>query len=239
MAGGTVAGLWRWPVKSLAGEPLEAARFGPSGMAGDRAHAVLDHHKGAWRRLTAKQAPGLLSWTAGYAGDPSDPAAATLTAPDGSRWRWGEPGLAERLGRDLRRPVRLSEPGDHHDVSGTALVTVEATRRAIEEELGRSLDVRRFRPNVHLELDAPAYAELGWIGERVAFDGGVVLRFDHPCDRCAVPTRDPESPGERWPELLRHLERHHHLLFGVRARVEQPGTLRRGEAAELQSSHRA
>jgi uncharacterized protein YcbX len=230
MVRGAVAELWRWPVKSLAGEPLQAGRLDERGLEGDRAYALLDHHKRSWRRLTARQAPALLRWSAAYAGHP---AGAALTAPDGTRWRWGQAGLAERLSEDLRRPVRLAQAGDHHDVAGTVLVTVEATRRAVEEALGARLDVRRFRPNLHLELDSPAHAEREWVGEALRFGGGVVLRLDHPCDRCAIPTRDPDSPGERWPELLRHLERDHDLCFGVRARVEEPGTLTRGEVARL------
>ncbi len=36
LAGLHVAGLWRYPVKSLAGEPLSAAVIGPEGTPGDR-----------------------------------------------------------------------------------------------------------------------------------------------------------------------------------------------------------
>ena len=32
----SVAGLWRYPVKSMAGEPLTAADIGPDGIPGDR-----------------------------------------------------------------------------------------------------------------------------------------------------------------------------------------------------------
>ena len=39
---GTVAALHRWPVKSLRGEEAGAARFDERGMAGDRAHALID-----------------------------------------------------------------------------------------------------------------------------------------------------------------------------------------------------
>ncbi|HET6638762.1 MAG TPA: MOSC N-terminal beta barrel domain-containing protein, partial [Gemmatimonadota bacterium] len=31
-----VAGLWRYPVKSLAGEPVDSTRLDPSGIPGDR-----------------------------------------------------------------------------------------------------------------------------------------------------------------------------------------------------------
>src|SRR5262245_44062280 len=36
-----VAGLWRYPIKSLAGEPLTEAAFDPHGIPGDRGVLVL------------------------------------------------------------------------------------------------------------------------------------------------------------------------------------------------------
>ena len=51
-ARGRVASIHRWPVKSLAGEAVDAAGIDPRGVAGDRAHALFDEHKGAPRRLT-------------------------------------------------------------------------------------------------------------------------------------------------------------------------------------------
>ena len=48
----TVAAMWRWPVKSMAGERVNAMRLDGRGVGGDRTHAVLYEHKGEWRRLT-------------------------------------------------------------------------------------------------------------------------------------------------------------------------------------------
>ena len=38
---GSVAGLWRFPVKSMGGEPLEQAELGKGGLLGDRAYALV------------------------------------------------------------------------------------------------------------------------------------------------------------------------------------------------------
>ena len=82
---GTVAGLWRWPVKSMAGEPVDALRVDHRGAGGDRTHAVLHEHKGARKPLTAREAPRLLAWHAAYpldgTLDPAQPPLATVTAP--------------------------------------------------------------------------------------------------------------------------------------------------------------
>jgi uncharacterized protein YcbX len=45
-ARGTVAGLWRWPVKSMAGERVNALRLDGRGAGGDRTHAVTYENKG-------------------------------------------------------------------------------------------------------------------------------------------------------------------------------------------------
>jgi hypothetical protein len=118
------------------------------------------------------------------------------------------------------------------DLERSVLVTTEATRAALAQELGSELDLRRFRTNVHLELDAPAWEEHTWEGRRLSFAGGVVLRLLHPCARCAIPTRDPETQ-QKWPELLRHLDARHDTLFGINARVLQAGRVAVGERVEI------
>jgi uncharacterized protein YcbX len=244
MAAGRVLELWRWPVKSMGGEPVRATRVDPRGVGGDRAHAVEAEHKGAWRPLTAREAPRLLAWRAAYpfapdAGlEPGSPPAATVTGPDGRVWSWGDPRLRHALESDLGRPIRLRRDARGlQDLEGTVLVTAEATARALANELGTPLDLRRFRTNIHLELDAPPFAELGWEGATLRLAGGVVLRLLHPCVRCAIPTRDPDTQV-KWPQLLRHLDAAHERVFGINARVVQSGRVERGEPVELLPSGR-
>ena len=62
--------------------------------------------------------------------------------------------------------------------------------------------------------------------------GGVELAFLHPCQRCAIPTRHPDTQ-DKWGELLRHLSRQHALSFGINARVVVPGVVRRGETVSV------
>jgi len=238
MPTGTVSRLWRWPVKSMAGEELRALSLGPRGVGGDRTHAVLHEHKGEWRPLTARESPRLLAWRAGYAEDggtldPAAPPLARITAPDGRAAGWDDAGLAQTLGADLGRPVRLRrDPAGIQDLGRSLLITVEATRIALGAELGTELDLRRFRPNVHLVLDSDPWAEHGWEGGRLEFAGGVVADLLHPCERCAIPTRDPATQ-RKWPLLLRHLAREHDTLFGINARVTTPGRIADGEAVRL------
>jgi MOSC domain-containing protein len=230
-ARGTVAALWRWPVESMAGERVNGLRVDGRGAGGDRCHAVtLDG-----RPLTAGEAPRLLAWAAAYpfnldAGlDPANPPFAVVTAPDGHAYRWGDPRLRAALEADLGRPVELLRDVE----SGRSLlVTTDASLRALAGELDGPIDLRRFRANVHLDLDAPAWAEERWEGAELAFAGGVRLRVLHPCERGAIATRHPDTQAE-WPGLLQHLTAAHGGRFGVHARVVTGGRIGVGESLDL------
>ena len=239
MPGGRVLELWRWPVKSMAGERLRATRMDERGVGGDRSHAVLHEHKGEWKPLTAREAPRLLAWRAHYPGAedaavrPEDPPHAEVTGPHERSWRWTDPALSAALSDDLGRAVELRrDVAGIQDLERTVLVTTEATRAALAQELSTELDLRRFRPNVHLALDAPAWAEHGWEGRTLSLAGGVVLRLLHPCVRCAIPTRDPDTQA-KWAGLLRHLDARHERLFGINARVLSAGRVAVGEPTEI------
>src|SRR5206468_11796414 len=110
LAHGHVTALNRWPVKSMAGQPVKALAIDERGAAGDRAHALFDSFKGAPRRLTARQAPRMLLWRATYDGalvTPDEVPLPELTAPDGSTYSWRDPELPAALEADLGRPVEL------------------------------------------------------------------------------------------------------------------------------------
>jgi len=136
VAEGVLADLARWPVKSLGGERLAAARLDWRGLAGDRAHALLDRREGREGRwLTIRQAPRLLAWSAAYREapddrlDPADPPPPTLRAPDGTVWPWHDPGLDRALAADLGMAVRPHRDlGGQQDLQASVLVTTEASR---------------------------------------------------------------------------------------------------------------
>jgi len=235
---GTVTALNRWPVKSLAGETAQGLRIDPRGAAGDRAHALYDTHRGAPRRLTAREAPGMLRWAAAYDGlpgdalDPREVPLPHLTAPDGTRYRWDDPALPAALGDDLGRDIALRRDLTlMQDLGNTLLITVSATLEAVSATLGRPLDLRRFRTNVHVELDADAYAEEGWEGRRLRI-GEAELQLLHPCERCVIPTRDPDTTVKD-AEILRWLTREHGGLFGINARPRGDARIAVGDQVEL------
>jgi uncharacterized protein YcbX len=225
----------------MAGERVHALRVDGRGPGGDRTHAVTHVHKGERKPLTAREAPRLLAWKAAYPFnangglDPANPPFATVTAPDGRTYRWGDPGLRAALESDLGREVELRRDLEGiHDLPQSMLLTVDATLRALGDELDGPIDLRRFRPNVHLDMDASAWAELEWEDAEMEFAGGVRLRLLHPCERCAIPTRHPDTQA-KWPGLLKHLTAAHHQCFGINARVVAGGRIEAGEAVELRA----
>jgi uncharacterized protein YcbX len=236
MPAGRVTSLHRWPVKSMAGEEVGALAVDGFGATGDRTHAVFDVFKGAPRRVNAEVLPRLLAWAAAYPDpDPVDrdaPPQPLVTAPDGTRRTWGDPGLAQALEDDLGRPLTLArEPRGQQDRPTTVHVTVEASLRALGEALGAPVDLRRFRSNIHLELDAEPWAELEWIGRRLRV-GEAELEVVEGCERCAIPTRHPDTQ-DRWPQLLRLLAAERATTFGLIARAAGPAVIRGGDPAEL------
>jgi len=221
IASGRLRAIARWPVKSLAGEFIDAVDIDDGGVAGDRRYTVVDLVTGDV--LTAAETPRLLRWTA--TGD-------RINDPYGRQWAPDDAATCRALTADVRRAVTLrshSTGQQYH--SGTVLITVEASLRALEEQLGARVDLRRFRPNLHLDLDSEPFAELAWTGRRLRI-GDAHFELQHPCDRCVIAARDPDS-GKKWPELLSHLHRHHDLLFGIFARPRQGAHVTTGDTAEI------
>lgn len=231
---GTLRRVLRWPVKSLRGEELQQARLDDRGMAGDRAYSLVDDRENhAGKVLTVRQRAEMLHWSSAY-GSRGEADAPALTAPDGSVWEWDAPGLADALARSLGTPLSLRAADGQQDRGPTVLVTVAASLAALDEELGARVDLLRFRPNLHLELDAPAFAEESWGPGTTITVGEVELTVTGdeagPCIRCAVPSWDPEG-RERWPELQKWLIRRHENKFGVIVRATRPGVVRQGDRA--------
>ncbi len=221
MPRGTVLSLHRYPVKSMAGEPVDAAAVDQHGMEGDRKHAVWLR---GGRKLTARVAPKMLVWHAHVNGGLS------VTGPDGTTYAWDktlEQAITAHLGKDV---ALVQDPQGLADVSGLH-VTVEASRRALEEELGTPLDLRRFRPNVHVELDAEPFEEAQWEGRRLRI-GDAELHIVSKSDRCAITVHDPDTL-EKNPDVLRTINERHDTIFGVWADAVGAARIAVGDPVEL------
>src|SRR5438046_8895417 len=85
---GSVAGLWRFPVKYMGGEPLEQAELGKGGLLGDRAYALVESESGkVVSAKSVKSYPHLLDCRAAVVEPPEsarDRPPVRLTLPSGA-----------------------------------------------------------------------------------------------------------------------------------------------------------
>jgi uncharacterized protein YcbX len=96
-------------------------------------------------------------------------------------------------------------------------------------------EVRRFRPNVVVELadDVKDFVENGWVGHTLALGAAVRLRITGPCPRCVMTTL-PQADLPKDPGILRTAALHNQVNVGVYASVVQGGAVRRGDAIRLE-----
>ena len=105
---GRIREVWRYPVKSMAGERLESCGVGERGLEGDRGWALRDEEAGEIRG--AKISPALMLCAARYREPPTPgapPPHADITLPDGSRTATDAPDVNERLSELVGRRVAL------------------------------------------------------------------------------------------------------------------------------------
>ena len=108
---GHVAALWRYPVKSMAGEELDSCEVTPRGLLGDRGYALVDESAGVVASAKNPRVwPDLLAYRAAYTAPPrlgEGLPPVRITLPDG-REVGSEDQAAEALSATFGRPVVLS-----------------------------------------------------------------------------------------------------------------------------------
>ena len=125
-------------------------------------------------------------------------------------------------------------PGAFVDLSPLHLLTTTSLRSLSAD--GDGYDVRRFRPNVLLEVDDPesAFPEANWVGGTLTI-GTAELRVTIPTIRCVVPTR-PQPGVELDRQLTRQLAERTDRFFGIYADVSTPGRLRIGDTVRIRKA---
>lgn len=208
-----VASLWRYPVKSLAGEPLASARLGADGIPGDR----IVHVRGPEGVRTSRRHHRLLGLSASLGPD---------GAPmiDGRSWRSPEALAAVKAAAGDDAWLEASDEIDRFDV----LPLLVATDGAVSE-FGR--DIRRLRPNI-LISGVPGMGEVQWPGAELHI-GEAVIRIDSRRGRCPMTTVDPDTlivdPG-----VLRDIGRRFGGRLALNAEVLRPGDVAVGDEVKLQ-----
>jgi uncharacterized protein YcbX len=244
---GQVEAIFRYPVKSMGGELLEAATLGWHGLEGDRRLAFrrMDNHSDfPW--LSASKLPDLLLFSPQRReGDAHGDLPTHVRTPDGEELPVFGEDLAAEVGRRYGSPVEMMQMKNGTFDDACISVIASETVREIERLAGRSfdvpsLDIRRFRPNVVVRLLRPApFQEDEWVGGVLSFgksddDNAPAVAVTARDVRCAMVNLDPDTASPA-PEVMKAVVREHQNTAGVYGTVTRIGRLAVGQTIFLRA----
>ncbi len=238
---GHVEAIFRYPVKSMGGERLEVAELGWHGLDGDRRLAFrrIDDRSGfPW--LSASSLSDLVLFTPRCREDGAQEELPThVRTPDGEEMLVFGEALATEVGRRLGAPVQMMQLNQGIFDEASISVIASDTMREIGRLAGRSLDVRRFRPNVVVRLLQPVpFQEDEWVGGVLSFgegDDAPAITVTMRDVRCAMVNIDPDS-ASRAPEVLKAVVRAHQNTAGIYGAVTRIGRLAVGQTIILHAA---
>lgn len=207
-----VAELWRFPVKSMAGEQLTRADVTLSGIAGDRAALVVREQ----RIITARTHPRLLlhRGTIGADGTPG---------VDGLLWDSAKvASLVEAAAGSGARLIRY-DGNERFDVL-PLLVATDGAIAALGE------DSRRLRPNIVVG-GVDGLSEREWEGRQLQI-GSVLIQVRDLRQRCVMTTWDPDTI-EQNANVLRRIAREFDGTMALNCSVLAAGEISIGDDVRL------
>jgi uncharacterized protein len=257
---GHVESLWRYPVKSMRGQEIREAFLGFAGVYGDRHYAFRDvaAPKG-FPFLTGREQEAMLLYQPRFrhpdrAAEPPNledadgmapgmtPIYASATdlmvdveAPSGKVLAVDDPALIEMLSAGLDRKHALSLLRSDRAVTDCRPVSVFSiqTVKQLGDEIGLTLDKRRFRANIYATFGAMSgFAEDAFIGRRLQIGTKAVIAVMDRDPRCKMITLDPDTAEAR-PEVLRRVAQAHDGKAGLYGAVLVEGTVRSGDEIVL------
>lgn len=228
---GRVVALWRYPVKSMAGEELDSVEVSWHGLVGDRRWAFIrdGQERSGFPWLTIRQQPELAHYRPHFT-EPNRPnASPTLVrTPSGREFDVADPALAAELGPGVRV---IKQDRGVFDTMPLSLLTTQ-TLGGLGRLVGTDLEAPRFRPNLLVEASGSDFPEDAWVG-RVLRISGLRMRVDARDKRCAVVTTDPRTL-RRNPAILRAITRERDARLGVYGSTVQPARVAVGDPVELE-----
>lgn len=221
--------IWRFPVKSLGGERLDAVPVDERGIEFDRAWGLLDPATGMI--LTARREPALLFLAAAV----DDEGRPVVTTTDGVELP-DDAALSAHLGRPVELRSALDGPGTFENPmnvddetewmqwqsAGLTFHDGRSTISLVSRATLRDWDVRRFRINVVLDGEG----DDAFSGELDL--GSTTLSIRRPIDRCVMVAR-PQPGIDRDLEVLKTIIRERENRLGVGATVRRAGTIAIGD----------
>jgi uncharacterized protein len=237
---GKIKAIFRYPVKSMAGEQLDIASLGWHGLEGDRRFAfrrVAD--RGGFPFLTAGKLPEMILYQPfRQDGSNENQLPTHIRTPEGKEFELHSPELREEISRRHGAEVQLMQ--FKHGIFDEASVSLisPGTILQLEGESGRDLDVRRFRPNLIIETQRnEPFQEDDWVGKMLFFgeeSGGPAVSITVRDVRCVMINFDPET-AQADATVLKTVVRLHQNNAGVYGTVVRTGSLFVGQPVYLRA----
>jgi uncharacterized protein len=235
VAVGRLSEIWRYPVKSMAGESLPRIEVSWQGLAGDRRWAFIRPGipRSGFSWLTIRQQPRMWHYHPAFA-DPADPdrSRTVVRTPDGRELDVTDPRLAAELGDELRVIKQDRGVFDSLPLSLITTRSIADLEGLLELDSG-ALAPRRFRPNLLVEPYGDVeFPEDGWLGAVLRI-GSMRMRVDRPDSRCVVITVDPDHLQSS-PAVLRTVVQQRDTFLGVYGSTVTPGAIAVGDEVVLE-----
>jgi uncharacterized protein YcbX len=235
---GRISAIFRYPVKSMAGELLDVAQLGWHGIEGDRRFAfrrLTDKSNFPW--LTASKLAELILYKPfGLDRKSTEQLPTHVRTPHGNEYELHSHELREEISKRYGSEVELMNlKAGVFDEASISVIT-SSTVKYIERESGRSCDIRRFRPNVVIESDgAEPFSEDRWVGQTLTFGEGdncAAAKVYMKDERCRMVNLDPDT-AEPDVRVMRTVARLNKNYAGGYGTVVRTGELRVGQVVTL------
>ena len=235
---GRISAIFRYPVKSMAGESLDVARLGWHGIEGDRRLAfrrLADKSDFPW--LSASKLPELLLYKPfGLDTNTTEALPTHVRTPHGKEFEVRSSELRDDVSNRYGGGVELMNFKHGIFDEGSLSVISLATVHGVQREAGREVDLRRFRPNVVIETDSDEpFEEDSWVGRPLIFgegDDAASLNLYMKDERCVMVNFDPDT-AERDSEVMKTVVRMNRNYAGAYGTVVRTGELRVGQVVTL------
>jgi MOSC domain-containing protein len=231
---GEVAALFRYPVKSMSGEPLESASLGWHGLDGDRRLALRKaDDRGGFPWLTASKLPELILFAPQRRGPGASGDLPThVRTAEGQELAVFGQELAEEVGRRHGSPVEMTHLDRGIFDEASISVIASATVSEVATLAAQRPDVRRFRPNILIaSRRSIPFEEDEWVGGVLWFGEtkeGAAIAITNRDERCSMVNFDPDS-ARPTPEVLKAIVRVRDNKAGVYGAVTRRGRVAVGQ----------
>ena len=255
---GKVESLWRYPVKSMRGEELDEMFVGYAGVYGDRLFAFASsanangfpfftgrdqrqmiRYRARFRNPEKAARPVNLSDAEKHNATPLYAAPNDLMVdietPDGKTFAINDPALIDNLRANIDEKHQLTLLRSDKAMTDCRPLSIFAVQSAkkLGEETGTSVDKRRFRANVYLDLNSSwGFAEDAFVGKTLRIGPKVVVSVVERDPRCMMITLNLDT-AEKSPAILKAVAQAPEGMAGVYGAVLAEGMIHKGDSVEL------